>query len=118
MPHEIVLDMSDVHRAGRVARARQRNVKDVKRYWNTRYGAFLKDGFTDEEAEWGAEQGLHLKDPQVKSLRKHRRALVALYMKDYRYTRMKAIEMAAKDLDEKLENAGVTEKNLFYEVSP
>ena len=118
MPHEIILDMSDVHRAGRIARARQRNVRDIRRYWHTRYGAFLKDGFTDEEAKWGADEGLHLKAPQVKAVRRHRRALVALYMEDYGYSRMKAIEKASEDLDAKLEDAGVTEKNIFYEVSP
>ena len=97
---------------------KSRSQRDITRFWHTRYGAFLKDGFTDAEAKWGADNGLPLKDTEVKHIRKHRRALVAWYMKTYGYTRMKAIEMAAQDLEEKLESAKIKGKNLFYELSP
>lgn len=96
-------------------RRKNRNKIDIARYWHTRYGAFLKDGFTDAEAKWGADNGLSLKNEQVKRVRSHRKALIKYYMGRGK-TRMGAIEMAAADLQENLERFDVKELNIFYEV--
>jgi len=113
MVSEVTLDFSRV-----APKRRKRSKRDTARFWDVRYGAFLKSGFTDEEAKWGADNGLSLKDSQVKQIRRHRRDLVAWYMSRYGYTRIRAIEEASHDLETKLEMVGETELNLFYEVSP
>jgi len=114
MAEDVLLDFSP----RKVPKRKRRSKRDIARYWHTRYGAFLKDGFTDEEATWGANEGLSLKDSDVKDVRKRRRASVRWYMDKYGYTRMKAIEMSSEDLEVKLQAAKVSGKNIFYEVSP
>lgn len=116
MPHDIVIDTSEEGRSHKVARARRRSKRDKMRYWKVRYNAFLKAGFTEEEAAWGANDGLSLKNPTVKKIIQHRKALIVLYIRDYGYPRTKAIQMASKDLDAKLDKANVEEKNLYYEL--
>lgn len=115
MPHEIVLDMSEEGKAQKITRKRAGSLRDIAKYWHTRYGAFLKDGFIDEEAKWGADNGLSLKNKTVKKVRVHRRALVKYYMR-HNNTRMRAIELASYDLEETLQLHGITEKNIFYEL--
>ena len=112
-PEEFVLDMSKARR--RTGRSR----RNIRYYWNSRYRTFLKAGFTEEEATWGANNGLSLRHKDVRLVIRHRKALVELYMsRHYQFSREKAILMASKDLRTKLEDAGETELNLFYEVSP
>lgn len=102
----------------KVPKRRKRSRGDILKYWESRYGYFLKVGFTDAEAKWGADHGLSRKNSQVKDVARHRKASISFYMKDYGYTRMKAIELSAEDLENTLQNLGIKEKNLFYEVSP
>jgi len=111
---EVVLDFTPK----KVPRRRKRSQRDIQRYWATRYSSFIRAGFTDEEAQWGATEGLSQKSAQVRALKKHRKYAVKWYMTRFNYTRAKAVEMAAGDLETKLQSAGITDKNLYYEVSP
>lgn len=112
MANEVILDFSGV------SKHRKRSRRDIVRHWSARYTALLSDGFTDDEAQWGANNGLDLRKKQVRELRERRRERVARYMSRYHESREKAIERAAKRLEEKLQQVGITESNLFYEVSP
>jgi hypothetical protein len=111
MPEELVLDFhSEVPK--RKSRA---TAKNKAKYWDVRYGALLKDGFTDEEAAWAANNGISLKAKGIPAVRVHRRAAVKWYMTRYGYTRFKAIEMASKDLDNNLKEYGGEAHNIFFE---
>lgn len=120
MADEVHLDMSGAG-PGYAPRRKRRAKGDISRYWDTRYNTFLEAGFTPAEAFWGAQHGLAVGDNQVKKVIRARKEGVAFYMrelKDRGITREEAIEMCANDLDIKLENLEITEKNIFYEVSP
>lgn len=111
MPPDIVLDF------GAPTKRRRRSKRDINRFWNSRYNRFLKAGFSEIEAKWAADQGLSPRHKQVRLVLRHRKNLVAWYMR-HGYTRMGAIAEAEKDLETKLEEAGEPGLNLFYEVSP
>ena len=96
---------------------RKRSQRDIDRYWNSRFNRFTKAGFTQEEASWAASKGLSPKKKQVKELIQARKAMVAYYMR-HDFTREDAIVEASKDLESKLNRNGISELNLFYEVSP
>lgn len=101
----------------RAPRRRKRSRRDIFRYWDTRFNAFMAAGFTELEAQWGANEGMSLRDPRVRDLMSHRRQLVAWFMQFYGCTREHAIELASEDLASKLARAGVVEPDLYYEVS-
>lgn len=106
----------DFSKTGR--RKKRRSKRDLARFWNSRYKAFIKAGFTPEEAEAGANDGLSLRNKTVKRIIRLRKARVSFFMKDYGWSRAAAIAEASKDLETKLENAGQTEISLYYELSP
>lgn len=95
----------------------KRRRKDTIGFWASRHRALLKAGFSEAEARWGANHGLALRNKQVQGVLRHRKALVAWFMR-YGHTREEAIEAAAKDLESKLDRIGEEELNLFYEISP
>ena len=112
MAEEFTLDMS------KVFRRKRRSKSDSSRYWNSRYKRFLAAGFTNEEARKAANDGLSIKNKQVKQVLRHREALVDLLITYHGLTREQAVQEASKDLKTKLDKAGEEELNLFYEVSP
>lgn len=113
MAEQFIIDMS------RARRRKKRSRANIRKYWNTRFTAFVNAGFTEEEAIWGANIGMPLRDKKTIEILRHRRALVELYMgRHFQYTRKEAIEAASKDLRKKLDDAGEDELILYYEVSP
>jgi len=110
--NDIILDMT------KARRRKKRSKRSIRQYWDSRYRAFLSAGFTSKEASWGASNGLSLKEDRVKKLIVHRKALVALYMgSHFNYSREEAILESSKDLEAKLEAAGISELILYFEVS-
>lgn len=101
----------------KVIRRRARVAHDKRKYWNSRYKAFTKAGFTSEEAEWGCNNGLSLGSKQVQMLMAHRKNQVKWRMKEFGMTWDKAVEESAQDLETNLQNKG-EELNLFKEISP
>lgn len=97
-------------------RRRNRSIRDIQYYWDIRYGAFLKAGFTDKESAWAADNGLLLRKAQVKDVLLRRKKNVLWYMNTWGYTRTKAIQMCAEDLEEVLPD-NIVGMNLFYEKS-
>jgi len=99
-------------------RRRQRSRADIRRFWDSRYNRFIKAGFTEEEATWGANEGLSLKSRRVQDLIRHREGLVKFLIRKFNVSRADAIKQAAKDLVSKLSDANIGDLDLFYEVSP
>jgi len=110
---ELTLDFTSIT----APKKRKRSQRDIEQYWWTRHDTFLRAGFTEEEARWGASNGLTVRDKRVQRLIKVRKAKIRLAMKAG-YTRDESIEKAAQDLRDKLDFNGISELNLFYEVSP
>lgn len=99
-----------------MVRKRERGRRDLRRYWAKRYNAFIRAGFTPEEATAGANEGLKLSDLRVQSIMEHREAHVEHYM-DQGLRREEAILRCGEDLELKLEQLDIEGINLFYEVS-
>lgn len=99
------------------SKRRHRRRGDIQRHWDTRYKRFLKAGFLHKEAVWAADEGLSARYRQVRQVLRHRKNLIAFYMK-YGDSEEEARLKAAKDLETKLEDLGEEGLNLFYEVSP
>jgi len=112
MAESITVDFSIVTRRKRRAQA------DSKRYWDVRYAAYRKAGFTHKEAQWGADSNLPLRRADVKRLIKRRKENVAWLMDRFGYSRAKAIRQSAKDLKAKLKKEAIDELNIFYEILP
>lgn len=113
MAEQYVIDMS------KARRRKRRSKRNILRFWDTRYNAFLRAGFSEEEASSGANMGMSLRDEKVKLVMKHRKALIEHYMgRHFNFSREKAVELAAKDLRTKLDDKGEDELILYYEVSP
>lgn len=110
MPDEILLDFTSKEPVKRKRRSR----RDAKRYWRPRFNALVRDGFTYDEAAWAADRNIPL--GKLKKVRTYRKAHVKWYMRTYNYTRAKSIELASKDLENRIENMGGDEHNIFYEV--
>jgi len=98
-------------------RRRGRSKREINRYWNVRHRRFLKYGFTEEEATLAADQGLALRNWQVKELLYHRKGAVKWYIRQFGYDWDKAVEMASEDLRTKVKDKN-TDFSLFYETSP
>jgi len=101
----------------RIRRLKRINHLEGRPYsWNQRYSAFLKSGFTPEEATWGADNKLKLGSSQVKSLREHRRRSI-WWMRSQGLTRAEAIQRCSEELLGKLQQAEVPGYNIYLEVS-
>jgi len=98
-------------------RGRKRSQRDLDRFWGSRYATFIKAGFTEKEATWAATHGLSPRSKQVRRVLRSRKDIIKFYIR-HGFTREKAIEEAAGDLEQRLERYNVDELNLFYEVSP
>jgi hypothetical protein len=101
----------------KVIRRRARVAHEKTKYWDARYKAFIKSGFTEDEAYWGCKNGLSLGSKQVQKLMAHRKNQVKWRMKEFGMSWEMAVEESAQDLENKLQNKG-EELNLFKEISP
>lgn len=110
------IDMTRAHSYDSVINKRAGVAHDKSKYWKSRYNAFLKSGFTEDEAYWGCKNGLSLRSKQVIKLMAHRKNQVKWRMEDYHLTWDEAVEESAKDLESRLESKG-EDFNLFKEVS-
>jgi nickel-dependent lactate racemase len=76
----------------------------------------IEVGFTEKEALWGANEPVDIESKQVQELVEKRKDIIEMYIGDG-FTREKAIELASKDLESKLNRRNIKEPNIFYEVS-
>lgn len=111
------IDMTRARTYDSVIRRRAGVAHDKSRYWKSRYNAFLKSGFTEDEAYWGCKNGLSLRSKQVIKLMAHRKNQVKWRMKEFHLTWDEAVEESSKDFEDKLDSKG-EELNLFKEISP
>jgi len=102
----------------KATKRKRRSRSDLGRFWQVRYDRFISAGFVDKEANWAANNGLSLRDKQVKKVLKRRREHVGYYMYRWNMSMKEAIKKCAKDLREKLDRRGIDDPNVFYEVSP
>lgn len=119
MAERIVVDMTKAKTYRKPRKKKASVLRDKERYWASRFAKFIESGFSDDEATWGADQGLSTRNAQVKSIMKHRKFLVFNYYIGERHmTKADAIKKAEKDRKSKLPSAEIDEDNLFYEISP
>jgi hypothetical protein len=119
MAERIVVDMTKAKTYRKPRKKKASVLRDKERYWDSRYSKFIAAGFTDDESKWGADHGLSTRSKQVKAVIKHRKFLVFNYLiGELHMSKADAIEEASRDLQSKLEKAGIQEDNLFYEISP
>lgn len=111
------IDMTRAHSYDSVINKRAGVAHDKSKHWRSRYTAFLKAGFSEEEATWGCRNGLSLKSKQVKKLMAHRKNQVKWRMEEFHLTWSQAVAEASKDLEGRLDTRG-EDMNLFKEISP
>ena len=114
-PQSVTIDFTKAQKA--IPRRRRRSKRDISRFWNTRYNAFIRAGFNEETATKAASDGLPLKSRKVQQLLLIRKLHIEVYMEEGN-SYEKAKELCDQDLSTKLEAAGETEWNPWYEVSP
>lgn len=89
--------------------------------WRARVAALMKDGFSREEARWGADNKLRLGGSQVKLVRDFRKLFIKDFMKTFKgTTRAQAIKQAAAQLRGRNVRFGLTGadvNNIFREIS-
>jgi len=112
-----LINMTRARSYSSITKSRAGAIHDKSKYWKGRYNAFLKAGFSEEEASWGCRNGLSLRSKQVKKLMAHRKNQVKWRMEEFHLTWGQAVDEAAKDLEGRLDNLG-EDMNLFKEISP
>ena len=102
----------------KVGKRRKGTKADRKRYWASRYAAFIKSGFCVEAARWGANAGISLKSTQTQRLMSLQKFKVNWMMEHYEISRPEAIKKAGQELRYHLDQLGIREWNFFKEGSP